>query len=895
MDDDEKTRTIPTVPLPAGSGGPRGTNDSLIVIYTKEPTMLGKRFVLEHSPTCIGRGADNHIVLDGDVVSRHHAKLEHRGDAWLVLDLGSSNGTYCNDVDILCEAVLKNGDRLNIGATVFTFLSGADVEAQYHEEIYRLTIMDGLTQIYNKRYLYEALDREILRSRRHERDLSVLMFDIDHFKRVNDVYGHLAGDFVLGQLARVVQVWNRSDMVFARYGGQEFAVVLPETTLDGAVALADTLRQKVSDHHFVFESDTIHVTISIGASSLQESDRGAGELVKRANTSLHFAKNAGRNCVIAAPDVRADVDAEQMAHRNHHAVLHVDALLEKTLQENPRGYLIAFEIEGEAAVVAHLGSSHYHAWFGELVSDVDRSIGKNDTLATWHERYVIVALHGVTPEVVASTIAVVTAKWSARAPTEAPSIVPRSLRTAVLTSEKLAQHGKRALDELVGLLLARRSGAQTPEDDLPFVVAAPKAAVLTRRTAYRRVEALLNALGATLRFIVAVEIAVLQDGVEQELKWLAADLLVRQPRHGEPLVIGAWVSLLWSLADLVAKGPTDAVQSTVATLRTRGSLHASLSAPLARAVALGEKLARGTVVSDDAHRGDEHWLRDLLDRLLAGLRPIMQMRLVSVAEIESIGDQDSGYSYGLYLHRGPAEQFPIVHERIAAPLVKRWCYLLSEDGVRRPLLLSPMVFSGTCDTCGRVEAYLAEGLTLEPTGARVYARTSTTNHDGQAELPNTRRTREFMAFFERAFREKESIPARPPSGAPIFSHPAPSESSPSSFPAPRSLLTEDQLREVRDVAINVGLARERVTLLSHLSRGVVSTLPVASSELSQLFTDLVHLNDIAVADDGSVPLRQWLATACFLRSAYVEVAIFERFIKSIDEAELLESRSRKKV
>src|SRR5262249_62134419 len=130
--------------------------------------------------------------------------------------------------------------------------------------IYRMTIMDGLTQIHNKRYLYEALEREIIRGRRHERDLAILLFDIDHFKRINDVHGHLAGDFVLKELARVVQARIRRDEVFARYGGEEFAIVLPETNLEGAKALAEGLREKIEASRFVFQNELIHVTISIG-------------------------------------------------------------------------------------------------------------------------------------------------------------------------------------------------------------------------------------------------------------------------------------------------------------------------------------------------------------------------------------------------------------------------------------------------------------------------------------------------------------------------------------------------------------------------------------------------------------------------------------------------------
>jgi diguanylate cyclase (GGDEF)-like protein len=269
----------------------------LVVIYTKEPTLLGKRFVLEESPTRVGRGTDNHIVLDSDSVSRRHAHFEMRAKQWIVADDQSTNGTYCNDEQVLREVVLRNGDRVKVGSTIFKFLSGADVEAQYHEEIYRLTIVDGLTQIHNKRYLYEALERELIRGRRHSRNLAVLMFDIDHFKRINDLHGHLAGDFVLKEIARIVQSRIRRDEVFARYGGEEFCIILPETMLEGAVELGERLRQQVADHTFVFQQDKIKVTISIGAAILIEEDRNAGELLKRADERLYQAKNSGRNRV----------------------------------------------------------------------------------------------------------------------------------------------------------------------------------------------------------------------------------------------------------------------------------------------------------------------------------------------------------------------------------------------------------------------------------------------------------------------------------------------------------------------------------------------------------------------------------------------------------------------
>ncbi|HXK17974.1 MAG TPA: GGDEF domain-containing protein [Polyangiaceae bacterium] len=294
-DYDEKTRVTQVVQQPPPDDSP--SNDCLVVIYTAEPGLLGKRFVLDKSPTRLGRGADSQIVLEGDSVSRRHAHLERRAGAWYVVDDGSTNGTYVNEEQIAREQLLVNGDRIKVGPSILKFLSGADAEAKYHEEIYRMTIVDGLTQIHNKRALFEALEKELMRARRYERDLSLLMFDIDFFKRINDQYGHLAGDHVLRELARVVQERIRREEVFARYGGEEFVILLPETPLPGAAALAESIRARVANHAFVFQGERIPVTISIGTALLGENDKVASDLIQRADEKLYEAKRGGRNRV----------------------------------------------------------------------------------------------------------------------------------------------------------------------------------------------------------------------------------------------------------------------------------------------------------------------------------------------------------------------------------------------------------------------------------------------------------------------------------------------------------------------------------------------------------------------------------------------------------------------
>jgi two-component system cell cycle response regulator len=293
-ENDEKTRVTQVVQAPPPEQG--SGNDCVVVIYAAEPGLLGKRYVLEKAPVRIGRGGDNQIVLEGDSVSRRHCHFDQRQGAWHIVDDGSTNGTFLNEEQVKGSSQLNNGDRVKVGPTILKYLSGLDAEAKYHEEIYRMTIVDGLTQIHNKRYLFEALDKELIRARRYDRQLSLLIFDIDYFKNINDQYGHLAGDHVLRELARIVQERIRRDEVFARYGGEEFVIVLPETPLAGGAALAENLRGRVETHPFSFQGERIPVTISVGCAMLGE-EKAAADLIQRADDKLYEAKRGGRNRV----------------------------------------------------------------------------------------------------------------------------------------------------------------------------------------------------------------------------------------------------------------------------------------------------------------------------------------------------------------------------------------------------------------------------------------------------------------------------------------------------------------------------------------------------------------------------------------------------------------------
>ncbi|MEO8380698.1 MAG: GGDEF domain-containing protein [Acidobacteriota bacterium] len=265
----------------------------VVVLYGSE---LGRRVELTRGEIIIGRDDDNAVSVALDTISRRHARLFVLDQTYMVEDLASTNGTFVNEQEVARATPLRNGDLLRCGGAVFKFIEGGNIEALYHEEIYRLTITDGLTQVANKRHFLEFLEREIARSTRHERPLSLVMFDLDAFKNINDRYGHLAGDRVLKGIASLVSGQVRRDELLARYGGEEFAVVLPETSLDAASLFCERVRHEIEGATFDFEGELLRVTISLGVTALASSDT-LESLVARADSRLYDAKQQGRNRV----------------------------------------------------------------------------------------------------------------------------------------------------------------------------------------------------------------------------------------------------------------------------------------------------------------------------------------------------------------------------------------------------------------------------------------------------------------------------------------------------------------------------------------------------------------------------------------------------------------------
>ncbi|MGD9781238.1 MAG: diguanylate cyclase [Kiritimatiellia bacterium] len=291
---DPALRAAPGVPAPA----PRRAA-FFIVLSGKA---IGKTFKLAGA-TVIGRAVDCGICLDDDGVSREHARVEQdaQGQVWIA-DLGSTNGTYFSDGRRIDRHVLRDGDKIRVGPETVLKLSFHDgLEEDFYRHQYDSATKDALTGIYNKRYFLDQLKNDFAHARRHRTPLSLIAFDLDHFKQINDVYGHPAGDHVLRELAEVVGRALRSEDWFARVGGEEFAIIERAADENQVRTMAERIRRTVESHRFAWEARRLPVTISLGVATLWgENFRNVDALVRAADGFLYRAKQTGRNRVVSA-------------------------------------------------------------------------------------------------------------------------------------------------------------------------------------------------------------------------------------------------------------------------------------------------------------------------------------------------------------------------------------------------------------------------------------------------------------------------------------------------------------------------------------------------------------------------------------------------------------------
>jgi two-component system cell cycle response regulator len=288
-------------------GAPESSDPDALLLIVMSGNNVGHIHQLDPNKmlTVIGREETAEVqVLDAEISRRHAAiRYEAASGRWLIDDLDSRNGTAVNGEPVTdAEVALQPSDKIRLGsATVLRLTKANEPEARYARKMYQVALRDGLTGAYNRRYLEERLASEMAFAKRHDSPLALLMLDIDHFKRINDDFGHQAGDAVLKQFCEILQEGVRTEDVVARYGGEEFSVLCRDSLETDALILAERLREAVESAEFAWNGKRIPVTVSIGVAGTQENAiADATALVAAGDAALYEAKDNGRNRVVLA-------------------------------------------------------------------------------------------------------------------------------------------------------------------------------------------------------------------------------------------------------------------------------------------------------------------------------------------------------------------------------------------------------------------------------------------------------------------------------------------------------------------------------------------------------------------------------------------------------------------
>lgn len=295
---EDKTVVASETTLKKHISSSEGTAPVLVVLIG--PTgYQGKQWTIQHG-SVIGRAVESAVFVDDRSLSRSHARIDIQGSDVSIVDLGSTNKTLVNGqmLPALASCTLKNNDQVKTGNVIFKYLEKGSIEAVANQALFEKASRDALTGAYSKGSLLERGPEAIKRSEVLSEPLSLIVFDIDHFKKINDTFGHPGGDLVLKDLGRVVmQKLIRSNDFFARYGGEEFVLILAGTTLKVAQEIAERIRMTVQDTNFVFDGRKISVTISLGVAAKTGAEETWEQLFNRADGALYHSKQNGRNRV----------------------------------------------------------------------------------------------------------------------------------------------------------------------------------------------------------------------------------------------------------------------------------------------------------------------------------------------------------------------------------------------------------------------------------------------------------------------------------------------------------------------------------------------------------------------------------------------------------------------
>lgn len=268
---------------------------SLIMV---EGDYLGEIYPLTKQPSVLGRADSCDITLSDTSISRKHAMIERSGEDYILTDLHSTNGVFLNGKKVK-EAKIKDGDKIKLGRVVLRFGFQDSLDKDYHQKLRSMAIRDGLTKIFNKRHFMEVLRKELSFATRNEIDLSLVIFDIDNFKKINDNFGHTVGDQILKTIARILDKEVRGYDIFARYGGEEFVFLLRGISPANTNVFAERVRSIVESYPFVIENQRLKVTISVGFTYTNPLKKfeSCEDFIKEADEYLYKAKDLGKNRV----------------------------------------------------------------------------------------------------------------------------------------------------------------------------------------------------------------------------------------------------------------------------------------------------------------------------------------------------------------------------------------------------------------------------------------------------------------------------------------------------------------------------------------------------------------------------------------------------------------------
>lgn len=275
----------------------------VLVVLLGPTAYQGKQFPLVNG-SVIGRAHECQIYIDDRSLSRSHARVDLKGSDAVVVDLGSTNKTVVNGQILapMAPCTLKNNDQIKTGNIIFKFLERGSIETLTNQTLFEKANRDALTGAYSKGALLEKAPEALKRAESTGEILSVIVFDIDHFKKINDTHGHAAGDYVLRELGRTIgsNLVRGSDF-FARYGGEEFVLILASTPAKTAQEIAERIRVTVQNAEFVFEGKRIPVQLSLGVATRHPAEVDWAVLFDRVDKALYQAKQTGRNRVVVAP------------------------------------------------------------------------------------------------------------------------------------------------------------------------------------------------------------------------------------------------------------------------------------------------------------------------------------------------------------------------------------------------------------------------------------------------------------------------------------------------------------------------------------------------------------------------------------------------------------------